>query len=94
MKMRVTIEFDVEECLPGDTDINSLHRLADMSASELEDRIANGFHNLLGSHEKEDLDQLDAIMFDGEDHLLVIRNTNVTNVHVIENKQESESNEQ
>lgn len=94
MKMRVTIEFDVEECLPGDADIDSLHRLADMSASELEDRVINGFHNLLGSREKEDLDQLDAMMFDGEDHLLVARNMHVSSVHVIENKQESESNEQ
>ena len=92
MKMRVTIEFDVEECLPGDADIDSLHRLADLSASELEDRVTNGFYNLLGSHEKEYLDQLDAMMFDGEDHLLVCRNIHVFGVHII--KQETTANEQ
>lgn len=83
MKMRVIIEFDVEECPPGDMDIDSLRRLADMSEGELAVCIANGFHNLLGSHEKEDLDQLDAMMFDGEDHLLVTRNIHVSGVHAI-----------
>lgn len=82
MKMSITLEFDVRECKPGGAYIDGLLRLDTMSDAELEDRISNGFRNLLGSQEDEDVGQLDNMMFDGEDHLLVVRNVTVTSIKI------------
>jgi len=94
MKLRATIEFDVAECDPNGADEESLERLETMAADRICDLVQLGFMNLFGAIEANGELVIDNLMFEGEDHLLVIRDTNVANVHVIENKQETETNEQ
>jgi len=83
MKLRATIEFDVAECDLNGADEEGLERLETMATDRVCDLVQIGFMNLFGMTEINGEPIADNLMFEGEDHLLVIRNTEVKNVNVI-----------
>ncbi len=80
MKMQVIIEFDVRECDPNGADEAALERLETMAADRVCDLVQLGFMRLFGAIEANGELVIDNLMFEGEDHLLVIRNISVTNI--------------
>lgn len=83
MKLRATIEFEIAECDPNGADEEGFERLETMAADRVRDLVQLGFMNLFGAIESDNGLFIDNLMFEGEDHLLVIRNTEVKNVNVI-----------
>lgn len=83
MKLRATIEFEIAECDLNNADEEGLERLETMTADRVCDLVQLGFMNLFGAIEANGELIVDNLMFEGEDHLLVIRNTEVKNVNVI-----------
>lgn len=83
MKLRATIEFEIAECDPNGADEEGLERLETMATDRVRDLVQIGFMNLFGAIEADGELVIDNLMFEGEDHLLVIRNTEVKNVSVI-----------
>ena len=83
MKLRATIEFEIAEIEPDGVDESALERLETMTADRVCDLVQIGFMNLFGMTEINGEPIADNLMFEGEDHLLVIRNTEVKNVNVI-----------
>lgn len=83
MKLRVTIEFKIAECDPNGADEEALERLETMAADRICDLVQLGFMNLFGAIEADGELVANNLMFEGEDHLLIIRNAEVKNVNVI-----------
>ncbi len=81
MKLRVTIEFEIAECDPNGAE--GFERLETMTADRVCDLMQLGFMNLFGAIESDDGLFIDNLMFEGEYHLLLIRNAEVKNVNVI-----------
>lgn len=92
MKMRATIEFEIAECDLNGAEEEGLERLETMAADRVCDLVQVGFMNLFGAIEANGELVIDNLMFEGEDHLLVVRNTHVRDVCIV--KQETETNEQ
>ena len=83
MKLRATIEFEIAEIEPDGVDESALERLETMTADRVCDLVRIGFMYLFSATEVNDELVVDNLMFEGENHLLVVRNTEVKNVNVI-----------
>ena len=80
MKMQVIIEFDVKECDPDGADETGIERLETMAANRVCDLVQIGFMNLFGSLNDETIVAVNNLMFDGEDHFLIITDPEVKSV--------------
>jgi len=85
MKLQATIEFEIAECDPDGADEAGLERLETMAADRVCDLVQLGFMNLLGATEADGELVVNNLMFEGEDHFLVIRNTEVKRIAIVEN---------
>ena len=83
MKLRATIEFEIAECDPNGADEEALERLETMAADRVCNLVHIGFIHLFGMTENDGELFANNLMFEGEDHLLVIRNVDVSNVHIV-----------
>ena len=84
MKMQVIIEFDVKECDPNGADETGLERLETMAADRVCDLVQLGFMNLLGITETNGELVVNNLMFEGEDHFLIVSDPEVKSVAPIE----------
>lgn len=91
MKMQVIIEFNVKECDPDGADETGIERLETMAAARVCDLVQLGFMNLLGMTETNGELVVNNLMFEGEDHLLIISNPEVKRIAVVENTDANKS---
>lgn len=84
MKLRVTIEFEIAECDPDGADEDGLERLKTMATDRVCDLVQLGFMNLLGMTESNGELVVNNLMFEGEDHLLIVSNPEVKHIAVVE----------
>lgn len=75
MKIRITIDMEVSEMPIGESDASAITYLKDMSADELHTCIENGLSLLFGDNA-----HTNELMFDGEDHLLIVGNVHIVSV--------------